>query len=536
MDTYRYLVDFDTDELEKVCYDVLIIGSGIAGVYTALELSERYRVGIVTKEEVEISNSVLAQGGIAVSLDKNDSPDSHMKDTLYAGAGLCDERSVRILVDEAAQNIGRICEYGVNFDKAPDHKALALGREAAHSTNRIIHAGDSTGKAVCDALIHRASAQKNIDILEEIWVLDLLTEDKRCYGVIALDEKTGRYKVFYAGLVICASGGFGQLYQYTTNPEVATGDGVACAYRAGAPVVDMEFVQFHPTVLYHEKNRSFLISEAVRGDGAVLRNAAGERFMPRYHELAELAPRDVVSRSIFKEMKRTGESHMNLDITHKDRAYLEKRFPMIFATCLEYGIDMSKDWIPVAPAEHYCMGGVKTGLYGETELARFFACGEVACTGIHGANRLASNSLLEGLVFGHRIGDQADAILSRSGAEEKRFTYRSGRSGKPAGLDTSAMLCQLRAVMTRLVGIERDEKSLADALFEIKTMRETIRDMENTAPEDFILQNDTLLAQLVVEAALERTESRGGHYRSDYPARDDEHWLRHIERRVESLC
>lgn len=536
MEAYRYLIDFDTDELEKEFYDVLIIGSGIAGVYTALELSDKYKIGIVTKEEVEISNSVLAQGGIAVSLDKNDSPDSHMKDTLYAGAGLCNEKSVRVLVDEAAQNIGRVCEYGVNFDKAPDHKELALGREAAHSTNRIIHAGDSTGKAVCDTLIHKASLKNNIDIIERIWALDLLVEDKKCYGIIALDEKTGCYKVFYAGLVICASGGFGQMYQYTTNPEVSTGDGAAFAYRAGTPVMDMEFIQFHPTVLYHEKNRNFLISEAVRGDGAVLRNAAGERFMPDYHELAELAPRDVVSRSIFKEMKKTGENHMNLDITHKDRAYLEKRFPMIFATCLEYGIDMSQDYIPIAPAEHYCMGGIKTGIYGETELENFFACGEVACTGIHGANRLASNSLLEGLVFGHRIGDQADAILRKNGPEEKHFTYRTERSGKPADCDVAAMIQELKGTMTHLVGIERDRKSLEEALGKIFSMREKIRDMENTTAEDFILQNDTMLAQLIVESALERTESRGAHYRSDFPERDDVNWQRNIEKRVEYKC
>ena len=300
--------------------------------------------------------------------------------------------------------------------------------------------------------------------------------------------------------------------------------------------MDMEFVQFHPTVLYHEKNRSFLISEAVRGDGAVLRNAAGERFMPGYHELAELAPRDVVSRSIFKEMKRTGENHMNLDITHKDRDYLEHRFPMIFATCMEYGIDMSKDYIPIAPAEHYCMGGIKTGIYGETELENFFACGEVACTGIHGANRLASNSLLEGLVFGHRIGDQADAILRRGGPEEKHFTYKTERHSKPADLHVDAMIRELKHTMTHLVGIERDRESLEEALGKISSMREKIRHMENTAEEDFILQNDTMLAQIIIESALERTESRGAHYRSDFPERDDEHWQRNIERRVNYEC
>ena len=386
VDMKRYLVDFDTEQMEKSYTDVLIIGSGIAGVYTALELGEHVNIAIITKEEVEISNSVLAQGGIAVSLDKNDSPEMHMRDTLYAGAGLCDEDSVSVLVHEAADNISRICDFGVQFDKNDGNK-LALTREAAHSKNRIIHAGDATGKEVCDKLIHNVMQRKNVKIIERTWALDLLTRDGVCYGVIAYDEVKREYKAYYAGLVICASGGYGQLYDHTTNPEVATGDGAAFTFRAGGALTDMEFIQFHPTVLYHPENRSFLISEAVRGEGAVLRNGSGERFMPGYHELAELAPRDVVSRCIFKEMKRTGEDHVYLDITHKDRDYLEQRFPTIFHTCLNYGIDISKDYIPVAPAEHYCMGGIKTGLYGDTGIQRFYACGESACNGIHGANR-----------------------------------------------------------------------------------------------------------------------------------------------------
>ena len=534
MDTFRYLIDFDTEKMPKEYFDILIIGSGIAGVYTALELDEKYNIAVVTKEEVEISNSVLAQGGIAVSLDKNDSPDMHLKDTLYAGAGLCNEKSVRVLVDEAAKNISRVCNYGVKFDKSENKDTLALSREAAHSTNRIIHAGDSTGKAVCDTLIHRASQRKNISILERIWVLDLLVKDQRCYGVIALDEKSNTYRCFYAGMVICASGGYGQLYTYTTNPEVSTGDGAAFAYRAGTPLMDMEFVQFHPTVLYHKENRSFLISEAVRGDGAVLRNGAGERFMPNYHELAELAPRDVVSRSIFKEMKRTGESHMWLDITHKDRAYLENRFPMIFATCLSYGIDMSKDYIPIAPAEHYCMGGIKTGIYGETEIRNFFACGEAACNGIHGANRLASNSLLEGLVFGHRIGAQAEALLAGSAREMPRFQYTADRKPQPDTYQAEVLLQQLKETMTHLVGIERNKEGLTEALETVKAMRASVWDMENKTPDDFIVQNDTMLAQLIIESAIQREESRGAHYRSDFPERDDLHWQHNIEKRVDN--
>ncbi|MBS5571636.1 MAG: L-aspartate oxidase [Clostridiales bacterium] len=532
----RYLVDFDTAQMKKTYTDVLIIGSGIAGVYTALELGGDCDITIITKEEVEISNSVLAQGGIAVSLDKNDSPEEHMKDTLYAGAGLCDEESVNVLVHEAADNIKRVCAFGVQFDKSENNdKQLALTREGAHSRNRIIHAGDATGKEVCDKLIHSMMQRRNVRIEERTWALDLLVEDNTCYGVIAYHEKTGEYTAYYAGIVICASGGYGQLYYYTTNPEVATGDGAAMAYRAGGKLADLEFVQFHPTVLYHEKNKSFLISEAVRGEGAILRNSAGERFMPGYHELAELAPRDVVSRCIFKEMQKTGDSHVWLDITQKSREYLEKRFPTIFQTCLEYGIDISKDYIPIAPAEHYCMGGIRTGLYGDTSIARFYACGEAACNGIHGANRLASNSLLEGLVFGHRIGACADRLLHDDKIEAiKRMpdfaskgTETGRRTPEEAGLDPAAAVEGLRRTMSSLVGIVRTKEGLTEALEAAEKLAQKADCIKCTAPADFIAANDSMLACLVIRSALRREESRGAHYRADFPKPDDA-WRRHI--------
>lgn len=531
MEMHRYLVDFDTAELTQSYHDVLIIGSGIAGVYTALEIDESRQITILTKEEVEISNSVLAQGGIAVSLDKKDSPDLHMKDTLYAGAGLCDEKSVRVLVDEAVENISRICSFGVEFDKRSDAPnvldSLALTREGAHSKNRIIHAGDATGKEVCDKLIHTASQRKNISIQERIWVLDLLVKDDVCYGVLAFDERRGVLHVYYAGLVICASGGYGQLFQHTTNPEVATGDGAAFAYRAGAELMDLEFVQFHPTVLCHPENSSFLISEAVRGEGALLRNGKGERFMPKYHELAELAPRDVVSRCIFKEMMTTGEPNMFLDITHKERDVLERRFPTIFQTCLGYGIDLSKDYIPIAPAEHYCMGGIRTGLYGDTKIQRFFACGEAACTGIHGANRLASNSLLEGLVFGHRIGELAEEILRNGKQEMPRFVFSSDRVLMPE-VDPQAMTDELKVLMTEKVGIVRTKEELEAALQRVEEMQEQVAKKRCVALQDFVLQNELLLASLVIRSAIQREESRGAHYRTDFPETDDAHWKRNI--------
>lgn len=531
----KYLVDFNTAEMKKIYTDVLIIGSGIAGVYTALELDDKYKITLITKEEVEISNSVLAQGGIAVSLDKNDSPEEHMRDTLYAGAGLCDEESVDVLVHEAADNIKRVCNFGVQFDKnEKDKKQLALTREGAHSKNRIIHAGDATGKEVCDKLIHTLMKRQNVTIEERMWALDLLVKDNTCYGIIAYNEETGEYSAFYAGIVICASGGYGQLYYYTTNPEVSTGDGAAMTYRAGGNLADLEFVQFHPTVLYHEQNKSFLISEAVRGEGALLRNSKGERFMPGYHELAELAPRDVVSRCIFSEMKKTGDSHMWLDITHQERDHLEKRFPTIFSTCLEYGIDMSKDYIPIAPAEHYCMGGIRTGLSGDTSIKRFYACGEAACNGIHGANRLASNSLLEGLVFGHRIGACAEKLINDDKISEIKSmpdfkaTQENAKEYSDADFDKKATIEKIRHTMSSLVGIVRTKESLEEALAIIGEIAEKAEKLKCTKPEDFILVNESMLAVLLIKSAIQREESRGAHYRADFPERDDENWKKHI--------
>ena len=533
MDFYRYLINFDTDELEKIYSDIIIIGSGIAGVYTALSLDSKYKISILTKEKVEISNSVLAQGGIAVSLGKNDSPDMHLKDTLYAGAGLCNESTVRVLVDEAASNIEQLCNYGVEFDKSSkDDNTLSLTREAAHSERRIIHAGDATGKAVCDTLIHRAYQRKNISIKEQIWVVDLLVKDGRCYGVLVFDESCNEYKVYYAGLVICASGGYGNLYHYTTNPDVSTGDGASFSYRAGAELMDLEFVQFHPTVLYHAENRSFLISEAVRGEGAVLRNGSGKRFMPEYHELAELAPRDVVARSIFMEMQKNGEKNAFLDITAKDRDWLEKRFPTIFGTCMKYGIDISKDYIPIAPAEHYCMGGIKTDVYGKTSIKGFYACGEAACNGIHGANRLASNSLLEGLVFGHRIGTEADEILKDFDGEYPRFVYNEERKEALPKQEIQKYIDEIRDSMTHNVGIIRNEECMTKAFDLVMDVKSKINDMENNCREAFILQNNVILAEALISSAIERRESRGSHYRSDYPQRDDDNWQRNIIRSI----
>lgn len=532
----RYLLEFDTDTMYGEYYDVIIIGSGIAGVYTALELDRNYKVAILTKDTIDSSNSVLAQGGIAVSLGKEDSPDSHFQDTLYAGAGLCDPQSVRVLVDEAVSNIERVCEYGVQFDRTGEQE-LSLTREGAHSQNRIIHAGDSTGKEVLDKLILEVKQKQNVSIKERIWAIDLLTEKDEVKGLLVFDEDSKSHKIYYSNMVICTSGGYGYLYRDTTNPSVSTGDGAAMAYRAGACLMDMEFVQFHPTVLYHPENQSFLISEAVRGEGARLRNEKGEYFMEHYHPLKDLAPRDVVSRAIFKEMQTNDLRHVYLDITMKDRAWLEQRFPMIFRTCLRYGIDMSKDYIPVAPAQHYCMGGIKTDVYGRSSIKGFYACGEAACNGIHGANRLASNSLLEGLVFGKKISGEAERILQEQGGEAG-FVPPSIRSckadqiAKPQSQVNRAKIKEdIRIIMTDYVGILRSRKALQIAGRKIAQYEKIVSNMRNDSTEDIELQNMLLLAHLIIHSALEREESRGAHYRIDFPETDDEEWKRNIIQR-----
>lgn len=523
----RYLVNFDAKDIPRDYFDVVIIGSGIAGVYTALQIDKSINVAVITKETIDISNSVLAQGGIAVSLDKDDSPECHFNDTIYAGAGLCNEETVWVLVSEAAENIEILCRYGVNFDRADNHQ-LILSREGAHSRNRIVHTGDATGKEVCDTLIHALLKHDNVKIFERTYAIDIVTEGNRCAGLIAYSEDSREFRLFLAGAVVCASGGYGQLYKYTTNPPVATGDGMALAYRAGCRLMDLEFVQFHPTVLYHPENRSFLITEAVRGEGAILLNSRGERFMPEYHPMAELAPRDVVSRAIFCELQKTGSSHVYLDISHKDSEYIKNRFPTIYKTCMQYGIDITRDKIPVAPAAHYCMGGIMTDAYGRTVLEGFYACGEAACNGIHGANRLASNSLLEGLVFGRRIARELSSRILNGSLrktelpEQLRFEKKTGEPLK----DADILKSRLRSLMTEKVGIIRDEENLQQALMQVQEMKKETEGKALTEIEHWEFANMLTLAELVIKSALMRKESRGAHYRADYPETDDVNFKR----------
>jgi L-aspartate oxidase len=524
----RYLVNFDTENLPYEFFDLVIIGSGIAGVYTALSAPRNARILIITKEAIEVNNSVLAQGGIAVSLDQNDSPSLHFKDTLFAGAGLCDENAVKALVNEATENIATLCLYGVNFDRDEGNR-LSLTREAAHSMNRIIHTGDATGKEVCDTLVGAVSTLNNVTIREQTFAIDILTENGECKGVLTSNEEGTELKAYYAPVVVCASGGYGQLYSKTTNPEVATGDGAALALRAGAELMDLEFVQFHPTVLFHPDNQNFLISEAVRGEGAVLRNNKGERFMEKYHPMKELAPRDVVSRAIFQEMQKTGSNHVFLDIAHKDKEFLRQRFPTIYNKCLSYGIDIAKDFIPVAPCQHYSMGGIRTDEWGRTRILGFYAVGEAACNGIHGANRLASNSLLEGLVFGRRIGRQVqenlDEIKIREGFKPR---IRFVKEWVERDIDYLSMKKKLQGIMTLNVGIIRNEESLSEAMEIISGLKSEIEGVKVVHTHHMELINMLTLASLVVKAAILRQESRGAHYRTDYPATDDQNWLKNL--------
>lgn len=523
MNLPRYLINFNSKELKKEKFDVIIIGSGIAGVYTSLCLPENINTAIITKEEINISNSVLAQGGIAVSLGKGDSPELHFQDTISAGAGLCREDVVRFLVNNAESNINQLCNYGVRFDK--ENKGnLSLSREAAHSKDRIVHVGDATGKEVCDTLIREVHKKNNINIIEKVTVIDILTVGDTCAGVLAMYQ--GEPIILEASVVICAAGGYGRIYKSTTNPEVSTGDGAGMAFRAGTELMDMEFVQFHPTVLFHRKNKNFLISEAVRGEGAILKNVNGERFMPGYHTMAELAPRDIVSRAIFNELQKTNSDHVYLDITFKGREYLKARFPNIFAKCLEHGIDMSKQFIPVAPSEHYCMGGIRTDAFGRTGIKGLFSCGEAACNGIHGANRLASNSLLEGLVFGRNIAAQISELLVTKKEIDFEESYEILR--RSASIDAETIMEEIRKTMDKYAGIIRTKEGLIKARNIIKKYLDEVIDIENNTHEQIEMQNMVLISWIVVNTALMREESRGAHFRSDFPQTDDVNWKKNI--------
>lgn len=532
------LLAFDGSTLPCEEFDFLIIGSGIAGLSCAIELAPHGTVGVLTKEILGEGSTQWAQGGIAAVLapEPIDSPQLHEHDTLEAGAGLCDRDAVQILVREGPLRVRQLIARGAHFDTEPTGE-LKLTKEAAHSAHRIVHAGgDATGREVQRSLSSSALKSVGVEIFEHTLTVDLLIVESRCVGVLALDTQTGELKIFRGTATILATGGLGGIYKVTTNPPLLTGDGMAMAWRAGANLMDMEFVQFHPTAFAKgPAHPRFLISEAVRGEGALLLNINGERFMPRYHARAELAPRDIVSRAIAAEMQSTQSEYVMLDLTKKTAAEIASRFPKIYSTCVAYGVDPAREPIPVSPAEHYMMGGVHADLDGQTNIPGLLACGECACTGVHGANRLASNSMLEGLVFGIRTV-KAAVRLKNSAPTTKTADLRGRRIGPrtpKASAHTIEEAKQLvREIMWQHVGLARKTAGLSTAL---SNLNELFSQFGNPPPErDAIeLANMINTAWLVTRAALERTESRGAHYRTDFPD-TDERWHCHLLLREEN--
>ncbi|HWB59306.1 MAG TPA: L-aspartate oxidase [Chthoniobacteraceae bacterium] len=524
-------------------YDFIVIGSGIAGLSFARKAAQHGTVAIVTKRAPADSNTAYAQGGVACVTSVEDSFDLHIKDTLVAGAGLCDEKVVRTIVTEGPARIRELIELGVQFDEREledGERELDLGREGGHSKRRVLHARDVTGREIEQALLHAVTNHPRITMLDNHIAVDLITAGKlgfaaedRCLGVYVLDEKTGEVLTLRTDRMILATGGCGKVYLYTTNPNVATGDGVAIALRGGAAIANMEFIQFHPTCLFHPEARSFLISEAVRGEGAKLVDSKGREFMQKYHELGALAPRDIVARAIDAEMKRTGEKCVYLDITFKPAEFVRERFPNIYETCLRYGIDITKQPIPVVPGAHYQCGGVLTDVNGASSLRGLYAIGEVACTGLHGANRLASNSLLEAVVMAHRAYEQVLRVEAVDGKSRPVIELPEWKSGDASDVDELVVIYhnwdEIRRLMWDYVGIVRTDKRLQRASTRLRNLQREIQEFYwnfKVTTDLLELRNLATVAALIVDSALLRKESRGLHFTLDYPNTDDRHFLK----------
>jgi L-aspartate oxidase len=535
----RFLLEFDADSCAVHACDLLVVGSGIAGLTAALAAAKTRSVALVTKASLTETNTWYAQGGIAGAVGEADSVELHLADTLVVGQGLCDEAVVRAVVGEAPEALSALREYGVRFDLAEGGE-VALAREGGHSLPRVLHSGDATGAAIQRALTDAALASEQVAVFERRFLVDLLTEDGRCVGAIVLDTATGAREVFRAGAVVLATGGAGQAYRVTTNPAVATGDGLAAAWRAGALVTDMEFVQFHPTALDHDSAPRFLITEALRGEGAYLLDCNEQRFMLGKHPLAELAPRDVVSREIEAVMARCGRANVWLDARHLGEEYLRTRFPTIWEACAEAGYNLSRDLVPVAPAAHYLVGGVLVDVDGRTSVPGLYASGEVAASGLHGANRLASNSLLEGLVFSRRIvraldTEEADPAATGASAVEDPASAdvepAGGASGcdDAVGLSTTAAAASLRETMQRGLGMSRVDAGVAAAISNLEVLAAGIVPADDVASME--LANLLTVGTLIAHAARIRTESRGCHFRRDYPDRDEVWRVRIVQQR-----
>lgn len=502
-------------DLKTIKTGFLVIGTGIAGLYTALHLSRLGDVTILTKGEVKESSTQYAQGGIAAVLDKGDSWELHMKDTLEAGDDFCDKKAVEVLVKEGPDRVLELIEIGTKFDYIEGE--LDLAQEGAHSRRRVLHArGDATGEEIRESLTESVKKVDWIDIVEKTFLVDLIKDEGKVKGGLCWNSKNDLFVKYLSNHVILACGGCGRVFKNTTNPEVTTGDGAAIAYRAGADIVDMEFIQFHPTALYNPEGFSFLISETVRGEGGLLRNEGGERFMLDYHKDAELAPRDVVARAILKECEKYDKDYVWLDVTHQDKNFLRGRFPKIYKTLKKIDIDMSEDFIPVAPSAHYMIGGVKTDLYGKTTVPGLYACGEVASTGVHGANRLASNSLLEGLVFGHRIyrGIKEDNNYKKE-IEDVKINHELTNSA--VGDSIQKIKNEMKEKMMNNAGIVRNGKGLKNLIGWLNSKIKYIEELNFNSIDCWELKNMLNVGRLISKSALLREESRGTHYRDDFP-------------------
>lgn len=522
-----YLVSRCGADLRYSSYDVLIIGGGIAGLTAAIGAANHWNVGVITKGKLAETTTFLAQGGIAAAMGPYDSPDLHLADTLEAGVGLCDVDAVRILVDEGPDRVRELLRLGTAFDQRGGK--LILGSEGAHSVPRVVHAGgDATGSVVASALADAIITGGKAELHEDEFVVDLIIDDGRCVGALSVDRE-GQLTVSLARAVILACGGAGQVFAHTTNPAVATGDGHAMAFRAGAVLRDMEFMQFHPTAFYAEENPTLLVTEALRGEGAYLLDDAGDRFMAGAHPRAELAPRDVVVRNMKRVMDRDGVDRVWLDARHLDADFLRSRFPTVFTGLANRGLDLATELIPIAPASHYFVGGVVTDVWGRTSIPGLYACGETASTGIHGANRLASNSLLEGLVFGERTVRDLDHYLAESDPIVRKIRLdlpEESRPGNDLG-HVARQRARLAQSMSEGCGIVRSAEGLSLARRTVAEIRSSlVRPALQVAELELI--NLLTVAEHMVVSALAREESRGVHLRSDFPERDDAHWLRHV--------
>ena len=528
--TRPYIACRSTEPLHRRTFDVLVLGGGIAGLTAAVGAARRWRVGLLTKSTLDDTTTFLAQGGIAAALGPPDSTELHFQDTVKAGAGLCDEHAVRVLVSEGPERVRELMAICPRFDKVDG--LITLGREGAHSVPRVVHAGgDATGVEVSSALVEAAKVGSRVQLYENEFVIDLLTLDGRCVGALSLNLDDGGLTLNVAMVTILASGGAGQVYGRTTNPAVATGDGVAMAYRAGAAIRDLEFVQFHPTGLAVDGQETVhLISEALRGEGAYLRNAAGERFVQGYDERGELAARDVVVRAMISEMRREGTDHVYLDARHLDGEWLEKRFPRVTAGLKRHGLDLATQLVPVAPVCHYFIGGAVTDVWGRTTIPGLYASGEVASTGVHGANRLASNSLLEGLVFSDRIVRDLDRYVGGLGEDVRRLRFDLPEAAG-GGSDPAAARRRLTTVMSEKVGVVRSAAELRIALEELDALTSELR-FGVMGQAEYELYNLLTLGTQIAKCALMREESRGVHLRDDFPETDDVRWRRHITLRL----